>query len=89
MLELFVQDNLGLSGWKYSEEGCLILFLNVYSAESIKVMKRYLRANNVSISYDLEDDSELCEPRSHHVSFDYSLLQSQRHKKGIFLYPMD
>ncbi|KAI5667281.1 hypothetical protein M9H77_17134 [Catharanthus roseus] len=55
------KDNLRLGGWKYSKGGCSILFSNVDSAELIKVMKRHLRANDVSISYDPDDDSELCE----------------------------
>lgn len=55
------KDNLGLDGWKYSEGNSSILFPNVDSIESVNVMKRHLRANDVSISYDPDDDSELCE----------------------------
>lgn len=37
------------------------MFSNFDFAESIKVIKRHLHANNVSISYDPDDDLELCE----------------------------
>lgn len=44
------------------------MFLSVDSAQSINVMKRHRRANDVSLSYDPNDDS---------------LWQSWRHKEVI------
>lgn len=63
------------------------MFLNVDSEESVKVMKRHLRANNVSISYDLDGDPELCEPRAimYHATIHHSSLGGIRKE---FLIPI-
>lgn len=56
------------------------MFLNVDSAESVKVMKRHLRVNDVSLSYDPNDDLELCEPGAiiYPSTIHYSNLESIR-----------